>query len=119
MPESALRKETVKVFVQIRTTNTAVLHLYLCFPGTRFRLIDLLHPVRRRYRGELPDCKLSTVEREVLGRPRDRRDIPGAEAPLRFLDYQETGETRHLEPIIEHNRIDLTTLVMLYPLLEG
>ena len=47
--------------------------------STRFRLarmpdsvfgrrhIDLLHPVRRRYKGFWANCRLATVERELLG----------------------------------------------------
>ena len=61
-----------------------------------------------------------TLEREILGCRRESRDIPGREVPLRFRDYQESGERRHLDPVLYHNRVDLTTLVALHRLLgEG
>lgn len=76
-------------------------------------VVDLLHDVRRRFRKELPDCRLATIEGQLLQKQRRGRDIPGAEAPLRFQDYVATGDRRHLDPILYHNRIDLTTLVAL------
>ncbi|MFQ5654265.1 MAG: ribonuclease H-like domain-containing protein [Planctomycetota bacterium] len=82
------------------------------------KVVDLLHAARRRYRGRLSDCRLGTIEREVLGKRREGPDIPGAEVPLRFEDYARSGDPRHLDPILYHNRIDLTTLAALYPVLS-
>ncbi len=87
---------------------------YHGLPPLRFENIDLLPVVRRRFRERLEDCRLVTVEREILGICRESGDIPGAEVPLRFLDYKESGERRLLDPVLYHNRMDLTTLEALH-----
>ena len=76
--------------------------------------LDLLTRTRRRYKGTVPDCRLSTIETRVLGKRRGERDVPGAEAPIRFLQFARSGDRRHLDPVLYHNRVDLTTLVALY-----
>lgn len=81
--------------------------------------VDLLHPARRRFKDRLPNCKLGTIEQRIIGKRRDSRDVSGAEAPLRFLDYARHRERRHLEPVLYHNRIDLCTLVALYATLAS
>ncbi len=81
-------------------------------------ILDLLPLARRRFRGRVQNCRLATLEKEILGSLRDGRDLPGAEVPLRFLDYMESGERRHLDPVLYHNRVDLTTLVSLQRELE-
>jgi hypothetical protein len=75
--------------------------------------LDLLHEVRRRWKHELPDCKLSTVESRLLGLERMPGDIPGREVPDRYYDFVRSGETRWLEPVIEHNRRDVAALAVL------
>ncbi|MCA8960910.1 MAG: ribonuclease H-like domain-containing protein [Planctomycetes bacterium] len=84
-----------------------------------FAVHDLLHLARRLYKGTLPNCKLSTLEREIIAKERSGEDVPGLEVPLRFLDFVETGDPRHLAPVLYHNRIDLTTMVALFPRLRG
>lgn len=84
----------------------------------RFRIVDLLHLARRRHRREFVDCRLGTLERELLRKPRRAEDLPSAEVPLRFEDYRGTRDWSHLAPILYHNRIDLATLVALWPLLD-
>lgn len=87
-------------------------------PG-ELEVIDLLHATRRRHGKSLPNCKLATVERELIGKHRTGRDIPGAEAPLRFEDYLATGNRAFIDPVLYHNRIDLTTLAALLPLVAA
>ncbi|MGE3166339.1 MAG: ribonuclease H-like domain-containing protein [Planctomycetota bacterium] len=79
---------------------------------------DLLHRTRRAHGKGLPNCRLSTVERLLIGKLREGKDICGAEAPLRFQDFLATGRRELLDPIVYHNRIDLTTLVALRWLLD-
>ncbi len=74
---------------------------------------DLLHEVRRRWKGELPNCKLSTVEKSLLGLGRLPGDVPGREVPERYWDFVKGGERRWIEPVIEHNRRDIAALVAL------
>ena len=81
-------------------------------PLTRFPHLDLLHATRRRLRGTLPDCRLSTVERHWLGIVRDD-DLPGSEAPAAWLGYLRGGSSALLRRVGEHNVQDLASLAAL------
>ena len=88
--------------------------------------LDMLHPARRLWRssaetqssmgaGERQSavpCTLTHVEKTVLGHVRDG-DVPGFEIPSRYFHYVRTGDTRPLERVLEHNRLDLLALAML------
>jgi len=74
---------------------------------------DLLHEVRRRWKGRLPNCRLSTVEESLLGLCRLPGDVPGREVPERYWDFVRGGERRWIDPVIEHNRRDVAALVAL------
>ncbi|TBR36215.1 ribonuclease H-like domain-containing protein [Dyella terrae] len=71
--------------------------------------IDLLHPVRRRWRGIWANCRLATVERELLGVVRED-DLPGSEAPQAWLDYLRLGKSDKLSRVGTHNAQDLRSL---------
>lgn len=73
---------------------------------------DWLHPTRRVYRGMLPNCKLSTIEREVLSIVRDD-DLPGSEAPAAWLAYLRGLSSHGLARVLVHNRQDVVTLMRL------
>jgi uncharacterized protein YprB with RNaseH-like and TPR domain len=74
--------------------------------------LDLLYPVRRRYRGVWPNCRLATIERELLGIVRDD-DLPGSEAPRAWRDYLRGGSAADLRRVGAHNRQDLVSLARL------
>lgn len=76
-------------------------------PGLRH--VDLLHPVRRRYRGVWANCRLATVERELLGVLRED-DLPGSEAPGAWLGYLRGGSAAKLRRVGLHNAQDLRSL---------
>ena len=88
---------------------------------TRFRLnrlaspleglthIDLLHPVRRRWRGVWENCRLATVERQLLQVVRDD-DLPGSEAPAAWLGFLRGGSAGALHRVALHNSQDLRSL---------
>ena len=78
--------------------------------------VDLLPRARRRWRSELPDCRLQTLEFRILGRAR-MGDVPGWEIPRRYLRAVHSGEGRLLEPVFRHNALDLVTMVELVPFL--
>jgi len=80
--------------------------------------VDLLHHSRRRWQGELPDCKLQTLERHICGRGRVG-DIPGGEIPAAYQQYVLTGFQREMNAILLHNAIDLVTLLDLAMRLAG
>ena len=79
------------------------------FPLMGLVHLDLLHPVRRRYRGRWPNCRLATVERELLGVVREH-DLPGSEAPRAWLEFLRGGSAVDLRRVGDHNRQDLCSL---------
>ncbi len=74
--------------------------------------LDLLHPVRRRYRGHWENCRLGTVERQLLGVVRED-DLPGSQAPRAWLDYLRGGSAADLRRVAMHNAQDLRSLAAL------
>lgn len=74
--------------------------------------LDLLHPTRRRWRALLPDCRLATVERHLLGIVRDH-DLPGSEAPAAWRSFLRGGSAALLRRVGEHNAQDLASLAAL------
>ncbi|HNV03415.1 MAG TPA: ribonuclease H-like domain-containing protein [Vicinamibacterales bacterium] len=91
---------------------------------------DLLHPARRLWRrrglpgpshrdrraggrpGDAASCALGALEEAILGLAR-LDDVPGAEIPSRYFGYLRTGDLGPLEPVFEHNRLDLLSLAAL------
>jgi uncharacterized protein YprB with RNaseH-like and TPR domain len=74
---------------------------------------DMLHPARRLWRSRsLADdggCRLTTLERVLLNLRRVG-DVDGFEIPARFFEFLRTADPRPLEPVLEHNRLDLVSL---------
>ncbi|UCC69294.1 MAG: ribonuclease H-like domain-containing protein [Armatimonadota bacterium] len=83
-----------------------------------FAHLDLLHPSRRRWRSELPNCKLQTLERYLCGRLRTG-DIPGEQIAQRYHDFVREQDARLVAPIFHHNRMDLITMMELLTALVG
>ena len=77
---------------------------------------DLLFSARRRYRSELPNCKLQTLEMGVCKRGR-KGDIPSSQIPERyhdFVDLHRTGAGAYLlAPVLFHNALDVLTMAEL------
>ena len=90
-------------------------------PLEEVRHFDMLHPARRLWRaregGDLLErtsvddggCRLSTLERILCG-VRRVGDVPGLEIPGRYFQFLRSGDARPLEPVLEHNRLDLISL---------
>jgi hypothetical protein len=72
---------------------------------------DLLYPSRRLWRRGLPDCRLGTLEGQVLGVERTEADVPGALIPGMYQDYLRTGDATELSRVIYHNAQDILSLV--------
>ncbi|MGZ6339706.1 MAG: ribonuclease H-like domain-containing protein [Candidatus Limnocylindrales bacterium] len=96
---------------------------------TRFRLtgssapthaghIDLLPVVRRLFRHRLPDARLGTVEREMLG-VRRGRDVEGWQIPDLYLRFLRGGPAAPLLDVVRHNEEDVRSLARLLAHLEG
>ncbi len=81
--------------------------------GVEMRLprhhLDLLHHARRRWRLELPDCRLTTLELRVCRRRRTG-DVPGDQIPGLYHDYVRNGDPWRLVPVFHHNLLDVTTM---------
>jgi uncharacterized protein YprB with RNaseH-like and TPR domain len=88
-------------------------------PGHRPRHhLDILHHSRRRWRKELPDCRLQTLEKFICRRGRTE-DIPGHRIPGVYAEFVRTGFERDMEIVLHHNAIDLITLFDLSLRLAG
>jgi uncharacterized protein len=78
-------------------------------PLSALRHLDLLFPTRRRFSGRWENCRLCTIERNVLQVVRID-DLPGSEAPRAWRDYLRGESARDFCRVIEHNAQDLLSL---------
>jgi hypothetical protein len=74
--------------------------------------LDLLHPSRRLLGHRLENCRLATLEADILGVEREG-DIPGWEIPQRYFDWLRRRDPRLLADIFEHNRLDVISMATL------
>ena len=84
--------------------------------------VDLLHESRRRWKRELPNCRLQTLEERICGRRRFG-DIPGSEIPAAYHDFvralrsddavRRARSLRRVQTILHHNALDLVTMAEL------
>lgn len=74
--------------------------------------LDLLQPARLLYGGTFDNCRLQTLEKELMGHFR-RDDIPGSEIPKLYFDYLSSSDTSSMVPVFEHNFLDVVTLLSL------
>jgi len=81
----------------------------LANPLTGLMHVDLLHPMRRRYRQVWENCKMQTAERKLLRIVRED-DLPGSEAPRAWLTYLRGGSATDLVRVAEHNLQDVRSL---------
>ena len=81
-------------------------------PITPLDHVDLLFPTRRRYRGTWENCRLATIERELLKIVRED-DLPGSEAPEAWRSFLRGGSSRNLCRVAAHNHQDVVTLARL------
>ncbi len=78
--------------------------------------LDLLHPARQIWGYALEDCRLQTLEREVLGFERDD-DLPGGDVPSAYFKFLRGLGADPLYRVFEHNVNDILTLAVLGPLI--
>jgi len=74
--------------------------------------VDLLYPARRRWRGVYENCRLATIERQVLRVLRED-DLPGSEAPAAWLSYLRGSSAHTLRRVLAHNHQDVVSLARL------
>jgi uncharacterized protein len=75
--------------------------------------VDLLTLVRALYRHRMESCTLRMVEERLLGYERDD-PIAGALVPDAYFAYLQRGSSPMLEAVLEHNRLDVISLVHLH-----
>ena len=74
--------------------------------------LDLLRPSRRVWSARFADCRLATLEREVLGLVRED-DVPGAVIPGLYFEFLRSRRAAPLARVFAHNRDDVLSLVAL------
>ena len=74
--------------------------------------LDLLYPSRKLWRLRFSDCRLATIEREVL-RIMRVSDVEGWLIPQLYFDYLEGIRREEMIPVIDHNAQDICSLVAL------
>ena len=79
--------------------------------------LDLFHVVRRLHAKQWPDTRLRTAEQRLLGLHR-HDDLPGSEAPAAFLQWVR-DRTGPVDRVLEHNRLDVLSLVALLGAIGG
>lgn len=72
--------------------------------------LDLLRPSRRVWTTRFADCRLATLEREVLGLER-ADDVPGALIPALYFDFLRSRRAAPLRRVFAHNRDDILSLI--------
>jgi uncharacterized protein YprB with RNaseH-like and TPR domain len=79
---------------------------------------DALHFARIKWRGMMPDFRLFTIQKHLLGAR--ETDIPGALVPEFYETYLRTHNVGPVLAVIEHNRQDLVALAHIFSrLCEG
>ena len=75
--------------------------------------VDMLPPARRLWRaasdGTDRSCRLVHLETALLGYVREG-DVSAFEIPSRYFAYVRHGDPAPLEPVLQHNRLDLLAL---------
>ncbi len=74
--------------------------------------LDLLHVARRLHRHRLLSCSLKSVEANVLGRERVG-DVDGAEIGAMYWHFVRTGDAEVLRGVLEHNLLDVVSMISL------
>ena len=85
-------------------------------PFDDLKHIDLLHIARQIWGYQLGDCRLQTIEKEVLGFYRSD-DLPGHEVPQAYFKFLRGEGADPLYRVFEHNAHDILTLGVVLPLI--
>lgn len=75
--------------------------------------LDLLHPSRRLFAKALGGSSLSVLEEKRLGVHRPADEVRGAQVPELWFEFLRSGEQQVLAPVLDHNAIDLVSLLTL------
>jgi len=81
-------------------------------PFERLHHVDLLHGSRRLWKLRFESCRLVELEHRILGYTRIG-DVPGEMIPQLYYDFIKRPRPALLEPVFEHNRLDIVSLACL------
>lgn len=81
-------------------------------PFGRVEHLDLLFGARRLWKMRFESCRLVELENRILGYTRVG-DVGGDLIPLLYFQYLKTKKAGPLEPVFEHNRLDIVSLACL------
>ncbi|NWF92130.1 MAG: ribonuclease H-like domain-containing protein [Syntrophaceae bacterium] len=73
---------------------------------------DLLYPSRRIWKGAYDNCRLITLESQLLGMER-MDDVPSEWIPYLYFEYLRTGDASKIHRVFYHNQMDILTMVAL------
>ena len=74
--------------------------------------LDLLYPSRKVWGLKLENCRLSSLEENVLEEYRSD-DIPGAQIPAVYFKYLDDRDAGDIKRVIRHNELDILSMVSL------
>jgi uncharacterized protein YprB with RNaseH-like and TPR domain len=83
----------------------------LAHPFNDLPHLDLLYPVRRLFGRRWTDCRLMSLEANLLGFARVD-DLPGSEAPAAWFDFIRSGRGGLLARVVSHNHQDILSLAL-------
>lgn len=84
--------------------------LFFSYPHLQ---VDMLYHARRLYSGRLPNCRLITLEENLLDFKR-QGDIPGHLIPETYHRFAQRQEPELIMPVLEHNKLDLIAMARLF-----
>jgi uncharacterized protein YprB with RNaseH-like and TPR domain len=73
---------------------------------------DLLYPSRRIWKGAYDNCRLITLESQLLGMERGD-DVPSEWIPYLYFNYLQTGDASKIHQVFYHNQMDILSMVAL------
>jgi uncharacterized protein YprB with RNaseH-like and TPR domain len=81
-------------------------------PFSHLEHMDLLYGARRLWKLRFESCRLVELERQILGHERIG-DVPGELIPQLYFEFLRTGRAHKLQPVLEHNALDILSLAFL------
>jgi len=81
-------------------------------PFARLEHLDLLYGARRLWKLRFESCRLTELERQILGHER-QGDVPGELIPQIYFEYLRTGHADRLGAVMDHNALDILSLALL------
>ncbi len=84
----------------------------LPMPLERLDHLDLLHGARSLFKLRMESCRLTHLEREILGMER-QGDVAGELIPYLYFEYLRTKQAFKLAPLFHHNVMDIVSLACL------